>query len=646
MNHANRWLPFGMALVLAFAADAHATLITSTSYFLDEIINTQFSSMASPGLRLHIEAGISDQFGVPGNISSVIARHTTTGRTVPLPYQPIGNFTTPNFGPYYTSPLRSSVPSASRTGSYAISVTNDQSVTVTRTTPFLTTSVPLAHAQNIQTAGNRLSPTVSWSAVPGADRYELRVWNPSTAALLFDSSRSATPRFAIPSGVLSPNQNYAVGILSLDTDTSGNLIRRSFELRPYSTTTPPPPSAQLTTYDFVQFAGAAYRSPSYVAPAGYSLVDSRQNGNIDVRAWVNRDHTQVVIGIGGSEQLDDYTRADSAFVTGRPTANYIDHVRTTVDLLVAMQNAYPNAAIQLTGHSLGGAVAQTVADAAGLKAVTFDAPGAKGFESNHELSDALQPIHRAASADIINYRVYGDLVSTVGSQFGKTFTYAPPIAELIVDTFPAGVFKTLHLLDIIGERVLSSSSQASSEGPTVASVFLSGATLLAVTQVVPAVGVITTGVSGVVFAGSLIAIDPGDFDAYLFEVAADSPAVRSILFPLLLGSEASFDLQVLISGEWASLGLFQELDNFDFGPVGVREFRFFIEDYDTHAPLVGVEDFTFGLTFVEDGQLHATLTSFSSSSPAPEPGSLYLLLLGVTAMCVAPRRRLRRASCS
>lgn len=620
------------------AASASATTINYASYFLDERFNSDFPNLVAPGLRLQVEAGVSDSHGVPGNIASIIAQHTTTGLTLSLPYSPLGNFTTPTFGPYYTSPLRSSIPSASRTGAFEISVTNDQSGTVSKTTPYLRTSIPLVRARSIQTTGNILAPKVSWSTVPGADKYEVRMWDIGTGNLVFDSSRSSSPKFTIPSGLLVSNRDYAIGIISLDTDNSGNLLRRSFEVKPYSTTSPPPPSgATLTTYDFVKFSGAAYRDSMYVAPTGYSLAQTKVSHNVDVKAWVNQAKDQVVIGIGGSEQLDDYLKADSAFVVGTPTQNFIDHVKATADILAAMKFKYPDATIQLTGHSLGGAVAQTIADAAGLRAVTFDAPGAKNFVDDSKLKVVLDAVRGAGSSDIVNHRVYGDLVSTVGDKFGRVITYEPPVSKWIVDTFPVAVTKTLHLLDIIGERVLSNSTKMSDAGPTVAGVIGTGAVVWAATEAlaIPYLGAISTGVNLTVLSYSVAWIDPGGYDGYLFQIAGDSPAVRTITFPFFFESEVSFDLEVLTADQWISQGIFQELDTFDFGESGVDQFRFFTKDYRTLEVLSGVEEFSYGLTFVKSGTVSASLTSFST---VPEPATIFLLGLGIVGICFSRRR--------
>jgi hypothetical protein len=194
--------------VLGVVENAAATSITDTFLFLEERVNAG----ATSGTSLQIEADISDPlFGVPGNILSVFATHILTHQTYNLPYRPVGNFTTLTFGPYFANPLYSSIPIASRTGQYNISVLNGQGQLTSKLTPTLAATIPLVHALNYQVSGPSLTPTISWSPVPGADKYELRIQD-GTGARIWASGRQPAPTFIIPAGKLDPLQTYRIGI--------------------------------------------------------------------------------------------------------------------------------------------------------------------------------------------------------------------------------------------------------------------------------------------------------------------------------------------------------------------------------------------------------------------------------------------------
>jgi hypothetical protein len=127
-----------------------------------------------------------------------------------------------------------------------------------------------------------------------------------------------------------------------------------------------------------------------------------------------------------------------------------------------------------------------------------------------------------------------------------------------------------------------------------------------------------------VFGGALIfGLDPEGGNVYWFQEEVGSPRVASIIFPLLENPNAVFRLEIFSDGGWISLGLFDDLSSYDFGPLGVDQFRFFILDELSLLPLQSVGAFTLGMTFIEDGILNATLTEIFVA--VPEPSSVQLL---------------------
>ena len=95
-----------------------------------------------------------------------------------------------------------------------------------------------------------------------------------------------------------------------------------------------------------------------------------------------------------------------------------------LSFLRAIQSDPANAGdiITITGHSLGGAIAQILGAASGDPTVTFDAPGAQQFLAPLQRLNILPNTLPSPSSQDENYRTQGDVVSYRGTQIGPMNT--------------------------------------------------------------------------------------------------------------------------------------------------------------------------------------------------------------------------------
>jgi hypothetical protein len=223
--------------------------------------------------------------------------------------------------------------------------------------------------------------------------------------------------------------------------------------------------------------------------------------------------------------------------------------------------------------------------------------------------------------EIVNYRVYGDLVSTFGTQLSSPLTIEPPIPQLQVDLVPIGTSKAMHEIATVIERLDAlANNQASLTddfGPTVEQTLATGMLIKASGIQLGLYGFILPVTNAIVLTGDWLFLDPEDLDLYRFAVDPGSPKIANVTFPLLLDIETLFVLETLENGRWTTRGTFSELSTYDFGGEGVDQFRFFVIDAGTGLPPQAIAPFTFGVAFASDGTVNGQVTALATTqSPA------------------------------
>ncbi|MCD0277437.1 hypothetical protein JWH04_00275, partial [Xanthomonas melonis] len=165
----------------------------------------------------------------------------------------------------------------------------------------------------------------------------------------------------------------------------------------------------------VVIGDVSYKRLEYVdSPSGYQGIIYRRI-----------DTNEIVVAHRGTETerelKQDGVYTDGGMVAARHNRQAAEAIELTKDALVYAQKVgkdgkVPAVTVTVTGHSLGGNLAQVTAHHFGLKGETFNAYGAVSL-------DRRIP---EGGADVINHVMAGDAVSAASKHYGQVRIYATP----------------------------------------------------------------------------------------------------------------------------------------------------------------------------------------------------------------------------
>ena len=173
-------------------------------------------------------------------------------------------------------------------------------------TPDLVSPVPGTAAATLST----LTPTLSWTAVPDATKYEVRIWvaAATTPPYLIDNVLAATS-YTVPSGTLTPGVEYAWTVMA------GNSLGWSAQLTAPGSTYPPKFTTQITVL----------AAPGLLSPATFAVLPAltptlswtavRGATKYDVIIWVGTDTTQSYL-VNEVVTATSYTIPSGVLTTG------------------------------------------------------------------------------------------------------------------------------------------------------------------------------------------------------------------------------------------------------------------------------------------------------------------------------------------
>ena len=142
-------------------------------------------------------------------------------------------------------------------------------------------------------------------------------------------------------------------------------------------------------YQLAQMSTEVYKIPAG-AVAGWTVVDAEPKNGQDkangfaAAAYRNNTTGDVVIAYRGTSEKRD---AGADLAIGSPLAAWDSQFKDTLDFAKRVKDAHPHAAISVTGHSLGGGLAQVASQAYGFHGITFDPAGAENIVRSSQFKE-------------------------------------------------------------------------------------------------------------------------------------------------------------------------------------------------------------------------------------------------------------------
>lgn len=195
-----------------------------------------------------------------------------------------------------------------------------------------------------------------------------------------------------------------------------------------------PDPVQVSMY--AALSRAAYQGEA--VPLGWSIIKTESLSSGFAATAFKNESGEIVVAYRGTDEFKDLTGPDLDIAL----QNTPGQLEAAKDFLNRIQSDPDNqgSTVTLTGHSLGGALAQLVAALKGNIAYTYNAPGV-----NLILQDLPENPNPGADpstfTNINNFNMRLDLVHARGDQLGMAYNYEPTTLEGI--QFFTGVMAAL-----------------------------------------------------------------------------------------------------------------------------------------------------------------------------------------------------------
>lgn len=179
--------------------------------------------------------------------------------------------------------------------------------------------------------------------------------------------------------------------------------------------------SKISTQDYIALSSCVYDHG--LIPQGFDLIEYCEEAGFYGAAYVWLDTNEIVIAFRGTTFTDIYDIVNDIAILFQKV---VFQTRYAYSLYKHVKKIYPKATISLTGHSLGGALAQLVAvlvardEGTGIHTETFNAPGVS------EIALASwENFQEFEQFDIINYYNPCDAIGTYGQHVGIELPILP-----------------------------------------------------------------------------------------------------------------------------------------------------------------------------------------------------------------------------
>ncbi len=147
---------------------------------------------------------------------------------------------------------------------------------------------------------------------------------------------------------------------------------------------------------------------------------------------------EIVIAFRGTDSISD-VGADLGFLSG----SWTNQFEQAAKLVSVVQDKYRGYSITVTGHSLGGGIAQLMSAMYKLEGASFEAPGAKAITETEGFRIAQKKYAEPSISDepksFVNYTAKGSSISSVGTHVGE---------EVVIDPF-SGNARITNVISIL-----------------------------------------------------------------------------------------------------------------------------------------------------------------------------------------------------
>jgi T5SS/PEP-CTERM-associated repeat protein len=286
--------------------------------------------------------------------------------------------------------------------------------------------------------------------------------------------------------------------------------------------------------------------------------------------------------------------ADTGFPLGVANALLQRYISDAASFLSSIASANQNAQIMLTGHSLGGAIAQILGKVSGLATAAFNAPGTgQLFGALSGLAGSVANLGDGGTN--IDYRVTGDQVSFAGTPLGQTYSLPSTV----------GTNGSNPVWQVAAQILTNHNAFPALQSTTYTEGFTAPDYITQLQSILQSPSGKALRIVLSVTAGIASLADPGPGSVFDLEADPGSPNISAIALPSEPGV-AAYNVAYEINGAFSAFSEIQPATT-DNLPAGVTGVMFDPLDA-SNNPVVIPSSFYFSLTFATSGQFSGTLT--------------------------------------